>query len=94
VLSVLADCNVLAFRRGRGLMAQLFPRCLAEDGVILLLAMVRVAFRVRPEDWRDWKFLTVPMSGRNAGLPTVFRVDATTGLPLKMSGFPELLIGS
>ena len=85
---------MLAFRRGRGLMVKLFPRCLAEDGVILLLAMVRVAFRVRPEEWGDWKFLTVPMSGGNAGLPTVFRIDATTGLPTKMSGFPELLIGS
>jgi hypothetical protein len=94
VLDALADCNVLAFRRGQGLMAKLFPRCHAEDGVILLLALVRVAFRVRPEEWSEWKFLTVPLNGKNAALPTVFRIDATTGLPLRVSGFPELLLGS
>jgi len=93
VLNPLADCNVLAFRRGRGQMAKLFPRCSVEDGVILLLALVRVAFQVRPEDWSEWKFLTVPLSRGNAVLPTVFRIDATTGRPMKMSGFPELLIG-
>ena len=94
MVDALTDCNVLAFRRGRGLMARLFPRCADEDGVILLLAMVRVAFQVRPEDWSEWKFLTVPLSGGSAALPTVFRVDGPTGLPMKISGFPELLLGS
>jgi hypothetical protein len=74
-------------------MAKFFPRCAADDGVILLLAMVRVAFRVQPTDWSEWKFLTVPLSSGNAVLPTVYRIDATTGWPTRMSGFPELLIG-
>ena len=72
-------------------MAKLFPRCAAEDGVILLLAMVRVAFHVRPEDWSEWKFLTVPLSSPDAALPSVFRIDAPSGRPMKMSGFSELL---
>lgn len=74
-------------------MAKLFPRCSVDDGVILLLAMVRAAFHVRPEDWSEWRFLTVPLRGVDPALPTIFRIDANTGRPMKMRGFPEQLFG-
>jgi hypothetical protein len=76
-------------------MTRPFRRCSAEDGVVLLLAIVRVKFAVLGAQWREWRLVAVPQNGEATDRTTVFRISCT-GLPLKVtdsakySSVPEL----
>ena len=82
VLAPLPEWRVLAYRRGRGMISKIFSGCLAEDGVILLLPLVRVRFGVSPAEWIQWSFVVAPRMAKATDHLVVFEIDPE-GRPIK-----------
>ena len=77
------EWRVLAYRRGQGMVSKIFSSYLAEDGVILLLPLVRVRFAVEPAQWIQWTFLTAPRYAMAGDRVLGFQIDRT-GRPIRM----------
>jgi hypothetical protein len=75
VLRHIPEWRVLAYRRGKGMVARIFAGGLAEDGVILLLPLVRVRFAVSPAEWIQWSFVVAPRMAKATDRCVVFEID-------------------
>jgi hypothetical protein len=57
------------------MVARIFSGGLAEDGVILLLPLVRVRFAVAPAEWIQWSFVVAPRMAKATDRCVVFEID-------------------
>lgn len=82
MLKHVPEWRLLAYQRGQGKIAKLFSGYFPEDGVILLLPLVRVRFAVEPAQWIQWSFVAAPLNGRGANRMLVFQIDPA-GRPIR-----------
>ena len=81
VTNPILEWRVLACRGGQGMVAKVFTGCFAEDGVILLLPLVRLRFAVKPAQWIDWTFVAIPRFATAADRVVIFQINSA-GLPM------------